>query len=467
MTEESNLQDDALDLLRILNAAICDHVKSALKSNKLKTFYLAEQLVTIEGFTYDEKGPRYTQSSHESVIRTDWRPAASQLFPDIKQLAVYPDTEVFLQRTFQHEHTESLLEQFTSQSLISQLEASGNNNAEEQEKQALLLIRDLKKEPSPAIATVFLSGLTLESDKIQLDESTSIRQTTTADLLRKDVESDIKNMLPLPSAVMVTSCMARNGVVGSLHGESKRHIRLLGIYRVMSIKQEYREEAVVTTRSGNRAYTPYTRNLRAWKTHYMTKDEEPALFYFLAHFRIPPSLAEGSRQDQFSTAYDRYQEAIMESGIAERRIANAIMGIEALLSNNSIEIKFRVGYRAAKLLRFCGLNALDQRALLSNAYDVRSKYAHGDFLAERDINKYVRLFGSLDQFAYLVVDCLRKLFIICSQISLGKDELLGQLDDAMIAPESSEKINQLIKPLIPLINFTTGLSGSFLNDQHY
>jgi hypothetical protein len=148
------------------------------------------------------------------------------------------------------------------------------------------------------------------------------------------------------------------------------------------------------------------------------------------------------RPDYLTTAHDRYKESLLETVPVERRVANAIMGIEALLSNDNAELAFRLSYRAAKLLGVVGYSALTVKRYFAKAYWIRSVYAHGGFITEKERQKIERDFAKVDTFAFTIIDYLRALFIICTQIPDDKTGLLSLIDDGFIDKSASSELGK-------------------------
>jgi len=98
---------------------------------------------------------------------------------------------------------------------------------------------------------------------------------------------------------------------------------------------------------------------------------------------IEPLIAVKAKKAQgLHIALTRYTSAIIEPIDTERKLMNAIMGLEALhsLSGDRGEIEFRLTHRAAKILSLFGDDSLEVRKKLLNAYQIRSKVAHGSII---------------------------------------------------------------------------------------
>ena len=132
-------------------------------------------------------------------------------------------------------------------------------------------------------------------------------------------------------------------------------------------------------------------------------------------------------------AYSRYKSATLDNVDIEQRIANSVMGLEALLGGNQPELKFRLTMHAGQMLRALGHDGLKVAALLRDAYDVRSAYVHGDKITPKNRRKCGRSYGSVDALGETAVNYLRVLLIAVLLFGARKKDLLARLEDALIS----------------------------------
>ena len=65
-----------------------------------------------------------------------------------------------------------------------------------------------------------------------------------------------------------------------------------------------------------------------------------------------------------TVAFDRYCDALLRQGILEERIANAVMGLEALLLDQNQELSYRLSLRLAKSLSFLNEEAKEVKKVI-------------------------------------------------------------------------------------------------------
>jgi hypothetical protein len=79
-----------------------------------------------------------------------------------------------------------------------------------------------------------------------------------------------------------------------------------------------------------------------------------------------------------AAAMDRYRAAVLDQGSNQSAVFSAISCLEALLSDSSAELKYRLSSRVGALMRADGYSGVRVQKTVKAAYDIRSKFAHGD-----------------------------------------------------------------------------------------
>jgi len=162
------------------------------------------------------------------------------------------------------------------------------------------------------------------------------------------------------------------------------------------------------------------------------------------HFYWAPS---GTTYTPQGIAFVRYSDAL-ENGPSEKRIANAVMGLESLLlggAGEHSELSYRLGMRAAKLLGFCGCNPTRIRDVLRDAYGVRSTFVHGDNLGDRQKRKLQTKYGSEADLVREVLDYLRRAIVLSLLMNVAKKDLIAQLDSALVDPSMDRSLEREVR----------------------
>ncbi len=165
------------------------------------------------------------------------------------------------------------------------------------------------------------------------------------------------------------------------------------------------------------------------------------------HFRRELSNEVQTRVDHLALAYHRYSEALAEGGLMERRIAEAVMGIESLFMTDKDVIGYKLSMRLPKLLGLVGENPVATKKLISDAYGIRSKYVHGDSLTPKEMKKMVEPHGGMDAMLAKLIACLRLALILCLCALPEKQKRVTLIDNALIDPSKQDELGAAVEPM--------------------
>ncbi|WP_316845521.1 HEPN domain-containing protein [Pedobacter psychrodurus] len=402
------------------------------------------QYQELDDFSYGLKGPEYTGASFRSTEKRTWIRTSLLVSKAISQSPDYLECEKYLQDRFGHIYTHSWFGQYLHQ-LIEIICATPNaSNSLAIDALNTKLIRSLSGSELPTSITIELDGLILESREIILEEGIILRQTQKSDFEKpiEPLKGDFFGS-PRPTAILELKGVCKRGETGDLSKKAQTILYQLTLFftcSVQSVLEEMEQESITKAKS---AGFSGTRRIRNFAPQTILATDEKQLICFLQTLEIPPHLLSSGNehQDYLSTAFDRYRDALTEDVVFERRVATAVMGIEALLSSEKQELSFRIQTRTARLLSlFDQSSALEIRSFLATAYGVRSHYAHGGFLTKREKDKIIRAFGDLSVYARNIIGLLRKLIVIFIAIKADKTQLLSLIDDSLIDEDSLTKL---------------------------
>ena len=307
------------------------------------------------------------------------------------------------------------------------------------------LLGDLGNEVHPCKAKVWLTGLTLGSDCIIVSDSLLLRHPRRGDLQEKVAEESAHYAHALQPTVHF-SCIA--------------DLRLPALYPMQ--RQDAVEKLVLALRLfrlgaiASSMYAFDTDSLdpmasvaiggpgRSGRESYeLTLADAPNLAKFLEAVvpLLPASFAYPSpKRDYISTGFYWYGEAFFAPVPLEGSVASSIACLEALfLESVQTEMSFRLGVRVAGFLRCFGLSALDVQAMVKQAYDVRSKYVHGDEQDKKwSIEKLVNLSRSVAEYSRLA------LLAFCQMKDIiSRKDLLILVDNSLLNDESRIELDSL------------------------
>ncbi len=153
--------------------------------------------------------------------------------------------------------------------------------------------------------------------------------------------------------------------------------------------------------------------------------------------------------ESYELAYHRYNDALMKSEVNAYRILSSITSLEALLSDGSTEITFKIRLRTAKLLSYFGFNAKEVFDRIKDAYALRSKLVHG-------ANPKNNLLEFARKYTHEILNINRVCLLTLLQIkdTYDKEKIAKALDLAMIDRESDRVLEEYIhsKVQIPIID---------------
>jgi len=154
-------------------------------------------------------------------------------------------------------------------------------------------------------------------------------------------------------------------------------------------------------------------------------------------------------------AHDRYKDSLKHDTVIERRITNAVMGLESLFSGGKerSEVLFRLGIRAAKLLGSKDVPPKGIQKTIKDAYDVRSKFLHGSLLEAKGKNKLAKKYdGDVANLATTILEYLRRAILTFLFLEKPKEEIIQLIDEALISDELPPALIMIRSELPAILN---------------
>lgn len=144
--------------------------------------------------------------------------------------------------------------------------------------------------------------------------------------------------------------------------------------------------------------------------------------------------------ESYELAYHRYNDALMKSEVNAYRILSSITSLEALLSDGSTEIIFKIRLRTSKLMSYFGFNAIEVSDLIKDAYALRSKLVHGANLKNGQLD-----FARRHTHDILNINRICLLTLLQIKNIYDKDGAAKALDLAMIDRECDRMLEECIQ----------------------
>ena len=112
-----------------------------------------------------------------------------------------------------------------------------------------------------------------------------------------------------------------------------------------------------------------------------------------------------------------------------------------------MELSYKLSMRCSKAMSFCGINAELARQVLKASYTIRSTFAHGSHLTNKNMEKYATQFGSTDSLATTIADYLRISICFYIILEMKKNIFVEDLDKAMLGDTTERALEDKFQVL--------------------
>ncbi|MEW6143125.1 MAG: hypothetical protein AB1597_08265 [Chloroflexota bacterium] len=421
--------------------AIQQSIKVCKSDGRLKPVVMETSQTVVEKFDYSEEGAIGCQIHGKPIKKTIWWGTHPALVEEVKKRPEYEATSRILETEPTLKiHSEYILEKFIDKVANATLEHP--DNADTLVVPIVTnLIKSLCNEPVERKAVVWLVGIVPQPNETRFfidDMEVALRRTLKEDLETREFTHGLEYRHDtLPTAVL-TLCYKSTTSQG-LQEKVDESITVARLFRLSSVRwlsiymsSESITDSMVSGRLGAGRGEYSLEKLKMQKED----DEKLRLFWqtIMAHLPRGFYLPDAAKVDFRDIAYARYCDALLHNGVWERRVANGVMGLEAIYLGPSEmqELSFRLRIRLAKVLGYLGFDIKLLQDVTNHAYEVRSKYVHGSQTSFNDRKKLEKTYGDIASFTRMVLDYLRISIIVMTMIRLSKDELLDLIDDALI-----------------------------------
>jgi hypothetical protein len=301
-----------------------------------------------------------------------------------------------------------------------------------------------------------IKGLTFELRQIQardLEEEVEIESAPWRALMPGE------GLSQTPSAVLTLSTLAKDG--NEIHKEAWKAIAMLRLFCLASVEEvRSRVEAPTFSDRSSEGVSSYCRPPFCGSEVFQVGNADVGRlkeFWEKLAGKIPQELYWSPGDVAYThqgIAYKRYSEALAHDALIERRIANAVMGLEALFLRQQDELSYRLRVSVAKLLDSLGNCPQEVHDAVNVAYSVRSAFVHGDQLSP----KKKRRLGDLKSLATNTLDYLRQALVLSLVWQTDKDRFVEAIEGALVDPEQDAILRKQISPLRGIIVATNAQS---------
>ncbi len=442
--------EQLLNGLKSLASAIKKQVDEGLSNHTIKPQEEEYFRWKTENFRYTDKGPDYSARG-EYFSKPSWVPAIFKLREIIKQSVEYSNMLEQLANVFGKSDEFGYLDYFVI-AVANQCISTPTTKETDLDSLITTFLKDLHEEPVKYGANVELQGIVLRPDSLEPSYGITLRKTKS-----EDVEKTVptygfmlrRNFLPHPSAIMKIEFLGRKA--RDVQRRVRKAIAILRLFKVGSvdfITYKMFSKSIVDRIASGTVSSGRTRT--ALEIYLVTEEDIQKLkkFWQTINDALPESFfwPETKPIDYLTIAYNRYSDALLENGLLERRIAMAMMGLEALIlkPTEKQELTYRLKIRASKLFSLLGHEPHKIKKTITDAYKVRSQFAHGGQLDYKGKKKLESRYGDVKNLLLSVLDCLRTLLIIMILIKKEKSEIIDLVDDSLFDKKREELLNNIV-----------------------
>ena len=405
------------ETLRQYGLAIKKAIDDGLSSGSLRPELTAYQRWKVNKYQYTDKGITESSASGVEYTKETWLLASSEMqrsldkFPEygaaLENLNTYSTTR---------DHLENDLQSFGRRVINHYFD---NQKTDETFIDSLIIIflKNMRGERVKYGATIELAGVILRPEYINISDDIIIRKPQISDL-EKERYNFVTEHISFATAILNIEFLGLQA--NEVQKKVEQAIAILRLFDVGGVKYlSYSlfsesvtdQMASIQLRSGDMLVPLET---------YLIKSEDDAKlknFWLKVSDSMPKSFydSDSSKIDHTTIAYNRYADALLHNGILERRIANSIMGLEALLfkaDGETQELSYRLRMRLGKLLNLLGLNPTDINTRLKDAYWIRSTFTHGGHLDYKKKRKLETKYGDPKNLLLSILDYLRISIIV-------------------------------------------------------
>ena len=322
----------------------------------------------VKEFEYGEQGITKSQAEGQYITNKTWLKASITLGKALSETADLTSALSKLTEGYPTA-TRQDLERFAATILDNCLSSESADEAQRENEET---IRKFLNDVSGGLVTykakVELIGVTLQPTNISLDAGIDIRQPTKEDLEKAVWPIGFGHTLSHPSAILEVELRSTRGRNALLQAEVEKSVALLRLFNVGSVKwvtYETCSDSLLDPIGGTMSAGEWS---AALETYFLKSEHESKLkqFWHTMSPRLPKDIYDlhSKQVNHITLAYDRYSDGLLQSGIVERRIANAVMGLEALFLEETQELSYRLGLRISKTLSMLGRNPLEVREVI-------------------------------------------------------------------------------------------------------
>lgn len=308
--------------------------------------------------------------------------------------------------------------------------------------QVTLFVSDLEKVPPIWQVKMWIIGLDIDDEMFDINKNIQIR---------KIKSSDIEIEMPLDSILLraqferfhynssVILELKYKGNLEEIYDEIYVILTSFILFKVGSVdkeKVEYHPKSFT-----NDSFSSYSNIHKSPRYKYIIRSEDVPKINELTKIIKNNLPILFNKEDPIHIALQRYNDAIIVSDNIENQITTTINCLEALYlkKEEQTELSRRLGQRVSGIFRFLDYTPLKVYNDVTRAYDIRSKYIHGQINPEK--HKNIRKLAE-DILEYARISIL--VHILLSP-DISKEQIINKIDNSLLDSAAYSKLEEIIR----------------------
>lgn len=314
------------------------------------------------------------------------------------------------------------------------------------------LIDELQDLPISYVSTIHLNNLVLRCGDFHLDERTHLRKIIDSDLKYEQglfTNSDFNSNFNIKLFDSVCEIKIQSNGPRNIQDKITKLIKILRLFSGSAIAySQYKLESKSIIDISGGTITDMT-NLSNGPKLFISEDNKNKLinFYSWTENNIPERYVSSDLiEDEIGIAIKRYENALLLHVHPIEKLANGVIGLEALYLQNDGDSSYKFRSRITKMMSFFDCDTKVLSETLKDAYKIRSSYLHGSVLSDK----------KAEELLPTIFECLRRsilLFILLNKEGFEKKKVLPQIDYSFADGEENNKLKKKIEEVTSDISF--------------
>lgn len=453
MGNQMSEKQDQISALKQLAFNIKDEVNDGLSKGLIQPDIEQYFRWKIDKFQYTKDGVTEKSAHGENFSKKSWFRAYIEIGEIIKKSDEYSSALELLTKISERSTIAHDLERFTTKLIFGYLDDLKFSDADVDFCISIFL-KDINEELLKYGAEVELDGIVILPERIEF----KIGDTNI--ILRQTIIEDLEKEYPIYGFTMQPHLKRHSAILNiEFSGKQSNEIQLkveqaitiLRLFKVGSVKyiSYHMHSESITDFMASGTLTAGETDVALEKSHITQENTQTLeMFWQVMTETLPYNFYEHgeTKLDHTTISYKRYCDALLQNGVIEGRIANAVMGLEGLFLKGSEnqELIYRLSIRIAKIFHLLGFDSYKVKEIVRDAYKVRSIFVHGDHLSDKDKRKLINNYGDIRSFLLSLLDYLRISIIIMICMKEEKEKFIDLIDVSLVDKDIDSQLNILL-----------------------